>query len=70
MNIKNLLDHTRLLKFGNGTDLCHSDYPIKGYRMCVIIINIISFQIIDGRLSTQCPVMPRRLVLTNNRGGF
>ena len=32
MNIKNLLDHTRLLKFGNGTDLCHSDYPVKGYE--------------------------------------
>ena len=31
MNIKNLLDHTRLLKFGNGTDPCNSDYPVKGY---------------------------------------
>ena len=31
MNIKNLIDHKRLLKFGNCTDLCNSDYPIKGY---------------------------------------
>ena len=40
MNIKNLLDHTRLLKFGNGLDRGHSDYPIKGYLVLRKVVTL------------------------------